>query len=614
MLKKLKQIKKKKTKSEPKNLNHLNENLKRLDDDNNRHEPEIDASHLSQNLDISKGFRLAGEDELIISAIDSTRPISFSSSLEKERADIEYISEKAKLSLDPMAHQNIIVMYSSACSKCAEPCHPPELQLIEYYLESDVTLGQYLEDLCFNENTTCSYKGCEHEQICHTRNYIHEGGGIKVSVKEMFCPNPGMEEIMLMWSACKLCQQSTPILPISDNTWKFSFGKYLELSYYLPNMACRADICPHIITRDHIRQFSWKNMLISIEYIPIQIFEISVPQLDLGIKSEAFVKLRQQDAESVRLQITAYFDSIAERIKKFTYEILPLSKLQTAKEAMNDFSKKCVIEKKFLLQLLQQTCVSTPPTDFIAINNVKKVLVEKTSEWDSDFNSFVRNYVQPETRDFRKITSVQLKKIFDVGKTDREPDDIQSFGENNYPLLGSSPKEIGSLHLNSLRYATFFSCKQMRLSIEFMGTIKKLENLIHLPVFGMSPTNETKISLKMRETIAFDNTEESKDELDFSKINLNDSSDFTEDHVVIGKEFVEINTSVRQLKHLSTLGEEEPIGWDNFTGVTVENDPIPDNSAQSLSLLPGERTSIMKTITNFWTGNQANLLPLEYPE
>lgn len=64
--------------------------------------------------------------------------------------------------------------------------------------------------------------------------------------------------------------------------------------------------------------------------------------------------------------------------------------------------------------------------------------------------------------------------------------------------------------------------------------------------------------------------------------------------------------------HASLALEDETSDWNNFTGVTVENEPISE-VASAETLLPGERNSIMKTLTNLWTGNQANLLQLDYP-
>jgi 1-phosphatidylinositol-3-phosphate 5-kinase len=35
-----------------------------------------------------------------------------------------------------------------------------------------------------------------------------------------------------MWSWCKICNALTPVTEMGEETWKYSFGKYLELSFY----------------------------------------------------------------------------------------------------------------------------------------------------------------------------------------------------------------------------------------------------------------------------------------------------------------------------------------------------------------------------------------------
>lgn len=61
--------------------------------------------------------------------------------------------------------------------------------------------------------------------------------------------------------------------------------------------------------------------------------------------------------------------------------------------------------------------------------------------------------------------------------------------------------------------------------------------------------------------------------------------------------------------------DEEPKEWNTISGVSVEQEPQDETSPakEEPQLVPGERTSLMKTITNLWTGNPANFLPLEYP-
>ena len=51
--------------------------------------------------------------------------------------------------------------------------------------------------------------------------------------------------------------------------------------------------------------------------------------------------------------------------------------------------------------------------------------------------------------------------------------------------------------------------------------------------------------------------------------------------------------------------------WNTITGVTGQNENEVDVQFESSS--EARPTSIMKTITNLWTGNPGNFLPLIYP-
>lgn len=64
-------------------------------------------------------------------------------------------------------------------------------------------------------------------------------------------------------------------------------------------------------------------------------------------------------------------------------------------------------------------------------------------------------------------------------------------------------------------------------------------------------------------------------------------------------------------KHLLGIDDEWPSHFNVISGVAVE--AIPETEVNLNQFIAGERTSIMKTITNLWTGNPANFLPLEYP-
>jgi 1-phosphatidylinositol-3-phosphate 5-kinase len=57
--------------------------------------------------------------------------------------------------LSPINHQNLIVLYSNNSPSTIIPCSPPRPHLIEYYRESDLTLGQFIEDACIGSNLLC---------------------------------------------------------------------------------------------------------------------------------------------------------------------------------------------------------------------------------------------------------------------------------------------------------------------------------------------------------------------------------------------------------------------------------------------------------------------------
>ena len=57
--------------------------------------------------------------------------------------------------LSPISHQNIIVLYSNNSPSTIIPCSPPRPHLIDYYRESDLTLGQFIEDTCLGSSTLC---------------------------------------------------------------------------------------------------------------------------------------------------------------------------------------------------------------------------------------------------------------------------------------------------------------------------------------------------------------------------------------------------------------------------------------------------------------------------
>lgn len=93
-------------------------------------------------------------------------------------------------------------------------------------------------------------------------------------------------------SYCKICKTATPFSPMSPGntfrgffysialtlfteTWNYSFGKFLELSFYCTSAINQAPECAHSVYRDHIRYFSCGNLVAQMAYEPIQVHFLS---------------------------------------------------------------------------------------------------------------------------------------------------------------------------------------------------------------------------------------------------------------------------------------------------------------------------------------------------
>jgi 1-phosphatidylinositol-3-phosphate 5-kinase len=410
--------------------------------------------------------------------------------------------------VSPYAHQNITVLSSKFCTVTIEtPCIGPEILVMEYYRESDRTLGQYLEEICSRSTYLC--RTCDRPLIMHYHSFCHGNARITVTIEKYPCPVPNMERNILMWSYCKKCEKPTQCTQMSENTWKYSFGKYLELSFYQTEIKSRMEGCTHAIFQDHLWYFGVNNLAVKFEYEPIELLEVHVPPMQLYTKPEIHIKLKNQDLDTIRHKITKYWDSVTDRIKSFNYDIVHQDKVEGCKQDLLEMSRRVVTEKKNMLTKLQQTYVNSTPDDTLALNNVIYLLQEKVLIWDKDFNDIARQY-------FPRLTAKQLKRFFldnhdaitlgrghsgshlndlplinmdldDDSNTARMEDEV---GLTILPKLGSSP--TADAILNELKDIEFYYHEGEIESLE-----KEIENASQMSLFPfMDPKVSRRLSMK----------------------------------------------------------------------------------------------------------------------
>ncbi|KAI7881566.1 hypothetical protein K492DRAFT_161464 [Lichtheimia hyalospora FSU 10163] len=312
---------------------------------------------------------------------------------------------------NPFYHQNIMVLYSNVC-KTTLPCQGPEIRIFEYYCPpADKTLGQYISDLCRDALEPCPSSMCEHPVREHSKSYAHGNARISVVIDDFKCPQSGMSDKILMWSYCNKCDQPTPVTPMSENTWNYSFGKFLEICLYQRGVQCRADICPHDIGLHHVRYFGYKDFAVQFHYERIDLLEVAPPPMKLSTLSQVQIDLKENEFKTLRSKISRFYQSIIERNKAFPFDLVDPRKLEACKAELQEISHRADSEKKQVLQILQKLYARTDPTDALTINWVRRILFEQITHWDIEYADFVRHYLQPE-RELRKITASHLRKVF----------------------------------------------------------------------------------------------------------------------------------------------------------------------------------------------------------
>jgi hypothetical protein len=352
--------------------------------------------------------------------------------------------------------------------------------------------------------------------------------------------------------------------------------------------------------------------------------------------------MKEEDMEILRGQINSFYDSILKRVMGFTYDSIVASRQQIARESFQEFGKRAASEKKLMLQLLQQTHISSAPMDSLSLNSVFKQLVEKVALWDADFSEFVRLNLQHDSRDLGRAA---LKRIFVLEKdqsisestkgnfapifTNTLPETpLMHLDKTKLPSLGTSPTS-GSFDLKNC-FSEFGLERQLSMVWGFKSGNNASFSLPEIgasPILRAIPIAATKITPFLLTThdsavVALPDADiPFEDYLEegimyprqiFNRRSTRSSRSHQTSKIITSKTVAGIAANkYEEVEPRPILSDnEDQEGLNRFTGVAAESS---DGDRFGPSPLPGERASIMQTISNLWTGNVANFLPLIYP-
>ncbi|KAI1338301.1 hypothetical protein F5Y15DRAFT_386734 [Xylariaceae sp. FL0016] len=336
---------------------------------------------------------------------------------------------------NPYAHQNIVVLHSIICTATKIPCAEPCLLALGFYnenpdenneLDPDCTLGQYIAEICEGAETICDANGCDRKMFEHHRTYVHGEARLTVFV-EQETKSKSRGDNLMMWSFCKICKRETSEMVMSKGTWKYSFGKYLELSFWSrgTHLVNDDDLdgwnCPHDHHRDHIRYFGWRDKVVRIHYDPIDLLEIIVPRARITWKVENDLKMKNEIFTHCQDRWARFTTSVKARLKAIKLDNILPEKAEACKAEVDRLTKKIQEEHTTIIRKLQDKYVNSKYYEVIPFNIVLREMLVKATEWDAAFAKFEADFL-PSDKDIRRLTMIQLRKMF----TDESKESLSS--------------------------------------------------------------------------------------------------------------------------------------------------------------------------------------------
>lgn len=329
-----------------------------------------------------------------------------------------FFSSSGNDPFNPFSHQNIWVLHSIVSSVTSVPCAGPEVFGFGFYagfghpdekLEEDCTLGQFVEEMCHAASNNC--KVCNRKMLDHHRQYVHGHGQLSISVKRYPSKYPGLKSTIFMFSACKVCQQETTWMPMSDSSWKYSFGKYLELSFWSTPLKPRAGVCPHDIHKDFTRYFAFNGLAVRVQYDPVELYDVIVPRTTITWDVNEGLVMKNQLFTQFETRLSAFMASVKARLESINLSTVTPEKSADATAAVEKLMQRANSDHEELLDKLQAKYMASQFYEIVPMNRALRMMDEKAIAWDDAFAEFERNYF-PSENDIRRLATLQLKKLF----------------------------------------------------------------------------------------------------------------------------------------------------------------------------------------------------------
>jgi hypothetical protein len=258
------------------------------------YDPAEDAEEPPDNHAVPRAVLSRRERQLLSTSLDIDIGLPYSKELVGTELFLHAKTMRNKASVD--SHQTLLVtslLVGEGTSSGAH--HPvqkstPDVKGIKYYTKQDIALGQFIIENCFQLNRAVNR---ESTMLDQTLSFIHRPGRVDITVRRSdFATstlNAGVDEHghhtgrdprllpIYMSSYCKICKKMvTPAKLMSEETWKMSFGKFLEMQYYNRSARCNIGDCTHRVRDDHVLYAQCESYVADFTFIPIHPYALNV--------------------------------------------------------------------------------------------------------------------------------------------------------------------------------------------------------------------------------------------------------------------------------------------------------------------------------------------------
>ncbi|XP_074603761.1 1-phosphatidylinositol 3-phosphate 5-kinase fab1 [Brevipalpus obovatus] len=259
--------------------------------------------------------------------------------------------------LDPRFHQRLPVLYSSfAMGSSSTFCDDPNIIMIEYYGDCDISLGAFLHHYCFSLTQSCPLQSCDRSAFDHVRKFVHEKGCLSISLKQLQHPLVNHSKIVT-FSRCQKCELSGPVSVLREKANLLSFGKYLELKFYGKKFGRRKfghyQSCPHSLFCDHMQYFVHKNIMACFRFESIDIHAVVLPPPRIRIISNELKEKNMLEKDGFK----SYRERIENNLNKddlgsiIAYAMLLPEYEKALGDTLRGASSPTTIKNKFLASL-----------------------------------------------------------------------------------------------------------------------------------------------------------------------------------------------------------------------------------------------------------------------